>query len=262
MIDLVISGATGRMGRTLGRLLNEVDGLRTVGGVAPDRPVEGAPAIGYPTIVDPEDAGDLIGRADAILDFSAPEQLSTLLAQHADALAGRAVLVGTTGLTPEIEARLAALAERAPILVAANFSLGVNLLLELVEQAARALPDDYDIEIVETHHRDKEDAPSGTAEALGRAVSEGQDTALDPARTDGRRGRVGPRPAGEIGFHALRGGGVAGEHSVHFLGGLERVTLGHAAVSRDLFAHGALVAARWLVGRPPGRYTMKHVLDL
>ena len=263
VIDVVVSGATGRMGRVLGRLLRDADGLRALGGIAPDRPAEGARAIGYPEIVDVADAGPLVRRADAVIDFSAPEQLSALAAGCVDELAGTALLVGTTALPDELVDVLDALTERAPVLVAPNFSVGVNLLRALVQRAARALPaEGYDIEVVETHHRAKEDAPSGTALLLGKAAAEGRGESLDSARVDGRSGRVGPRPAGEIGLHAVRGGGVAGDHAVHFLGAAERITLAHSALSRELFADGALVATRWLAGRDPGRYTMNDVLEL
>ena len=263
MIDVVVSGATGRMGRTLGGLLAGADGIRAIAGIAAHAPEEGAEAIGYPEIVDVDRAEDQVRRADAVIDFSAPDQLAALLAGTADALEGKAVLVGTTGLPDEVHQTLDALAERAAVLVAANFSVGMNLLLGLVEQAARALPaEGYDVEIIETHHRQKEDAPSGTALSLGEAVETGRGRSLDGDRTDGRSGRVGPRRPGAIGFHAVRGGGVAGEHVVHFLGDGERVTLGHVAGSRRLFAEGALVAARWLAGREPGRYTMQDVLGL
>lgn len=263
MIDLVVSGATGRMGRALGARIRAAGDLRAVGGIAPDRPPEGAEAIGYPEIVDVADAGPMVRGADAIIDFSAPEQLSALLAGAVDAMEGKALLVGTTGLTDELMDALDAVAELSAVLVASNFSVGVNLLMELVERAAGALPaEGYDIEIVEAHHRGKEDAPSGTGLSLGEAAARGRGRPLDEHRRDGRSGRVGPRPVGEIGLHAVRGGGVAGEHTVRFLGAGEEVVLGHRAGSRELFADGALVAARWLVGRGPGRYTMKQVLEL
>ncbi|MDX1675387.1 MAG: 4-hydroxy-tetrahydrodipicolinate reductase [Longimicrobiales bacterium] len=263
MIDVVVSGATGRMGRTLGRLLSGAEGLRAVGGVAPDRPMEGAERIGYPVIVDVADCGPLVREADAIIDFSAPEHLSALLAGAVEELGGKALLVGTTGLPTELESALDALSETAAVLVASNFSVGVNVLLGLAEQAARALPaEGYDVEIIETHHGEKDDAPSGTALSLGEAAARVRGRSLDADRVDGRSGRVGPRPVGEIGFHAVRGGGVAGEHTVRFLGSGEELALSHRAHSRELFADGALVAARWLVGKSPGRYTMKQVLGL
>lgn len=262
MTDLVVSGATGRMGRVLGVRIRDAADLRAVGGIAPDRPPEGAEAIGYPEIVDPADGAVLIARADAVIDFSAPEQLARLLDVAGDALAGRALLVGTTGLDDDVRAGLDALAGSAAVLVAANFSVGVNVLAALAERAARALPADYDIEIVEAHHRGKADAPSGTALWLAEAASRGRGGSLEGRRRDGRSGRVGPRPEGEIGLHAVRGGGVAGEHTVRFLGDAEEVTLGHRAGDRSLFADGALTAARWLAGKAPGRYTMQQVLGL
>lgn len=262
-LELVVSGATGRMGRALGRLIVEAEDLRALGGIAPEPPAEGAPALGYPEIVPADSAGEMIRRADAVIDFSAPEQLETLLERYGDDLAGRPLLVGTTGLNEEMEGRLSALAARAPVLVAANFSIGVNLLLGLVEQAARTLAaDEYDIEIVEAHHRRKVDAPSGTALALARAAAAGRAVELEDVRTDGRSGRTGERPPGEIGIHAIRGGDVVGDHVVRFLGGRERIGLSHSASSRDLFAEGALVAARWMTGRGPGRYSMADVLGL
>lgn len=262
-LDLVVSGATGRMGRALGRLIADAEDLRALGGIAPGPPPEGAPALGYPEIVPADACGEMLRRADALIDFSAPEQLAALLDGYADDFAGRALLVGTTGLDDGLVARLDALADTTAVLVAANFSVGVNLLLGLVRQAARALPAaEYDIEIVEAHHGRKADAPSGTALALGRAAAEARGVDLDDVRTDGRSGRPGARPPGEIGIHALRGGEVAGEHIVHFLGGRERIALVHSAASRDLFADGALVAARWMAGKGPGRYSMEDVLGL
>lgn len=265
-LELVVSGATGRMGRALGRLIREAEDLRALGGIAPDGPAlpEGeAAGLGYPEIVPADRCGEMLRRADAVIDFSAPEQLAAIIDRYADDLAGRALLVGTTGLGDDVERRLEGLAGRAAVLVAANFSVGVNLLLGLVERAARALPAaEYDIEIVEAHHRRKADAPSGTALALARAAAMGREVALDQVRVDGRTGRTGERPAGEIGIHAVRGGDVVGEHTVQFLGGRERIALGHVAGSRDLFAEGALVAARWMTGREPGRYSMADVLGL
>jgi 4-hydroxy-tetrahydrodipicolinate reductase len=260
-LDLVVSGATGHMGRTLGRLIDEAGDLRALGGIAPSVPDGGAAALGYPEIVPVGEAAGLVGRADAVIDFSAPDQLAALLVGSWEALAGRALLVGTTGLGESLEQRLDELSGTAAVLVAANFSVGINLLLRLVERAAGALPADrYDIEVVEAHHRRKEDAPSGTALALGEAAARGRGMPLAEARRDGRTGRTGPRPEAEIGFHAVRGGGVAGEHTVHLLGDRERITLGHIAHGRELFAEGALVACRWMAGREPGRYTMDEVL--
>ena len=217
----------------------------------------------YPRLESPDGADELIREADVVLDVSAPPFLAGVLDAHGDALAGRALVVGTTGLDDALVQRLDALAERSAVLVAANFSIGVNLLLALVEEAARRLPAKrYDVEIVEAHHRGKVDAPSGTALALGRAVATGRGKELEPLRRDGRSGHTGERATGEVAFHAIRGGGVAGDHRVYFLGARERLELAHSAADRSLFAEGALVAARWIAGRAAGRYTMRQVLGL
>jgi 4-hydroxy-tetrahydrodipicolinate reductase len=251
------------MGRALARLLAGSDDMRIVGGIARGHPEASPGAVAYPELVDPARAGALIRRSAVVIDFSAPAQLGVLLERHGDALSGRALVVGTTGLGASEESALDRVAAMAAVLSSPNFSVGVNVLLGLVERAARALPPDrYDVEIVEAHHAGKEDAPSGTALALGRAVAEGQGATLEDVRRDGRTGRTGARPRGEIGFHAVRGGGVVGEHAVRFLGALEELVVEHRARSRDLFAEGAVVAARWLAGREPGRYTMARVLGL
>jgi 4-hydroxy-tetrahydrodipicolinate reductase len=265
-LDLVVSGATGRMGRALARLIQEAEDLRVLGGIAPDAdPADtgAAPGAGYPEIVPVEDAGELVRRAEVVIDFSAPEQLARLIDHCAEPLAGKALLVGTTGFDDDLHQRLRELSDSVAVLVAPNFSVGVNVLLGLVEHAARALSADaYDIEITETHHGRKEDAPSGTALALARAAARGRDRELEQVRRDGRSGRTGTRPEGEIGLHALRGGGVAGEHIVHLLGERERIALSHNALDRDLFADGTLVAARWMATRGPGWYGMADVLGI
>jgi 4-hydroxy-tetrahydrodipicolinate reductase len=259
-LKLVVSGATGRMGRSLAALAAADAGLQLLGGLARDP--DGASAAAYPALRSPAEAGDLLRAADAVIDVSAPGFLRSLLEAQAGALAGRALVVGTTGLGREEERLLGAAAERGPVLTAANFSVGVNLLLVLAERTARVLDGGYDVEIVEAHHRRKEDAPSGTALALAEAVAAGRGVELQRVRRDGRSGRPGPRPVDEIGLHALRGGSVVGEHSVLFLGERERVELVHRAEDRALFAEGALRAARWLAGQAPGRYTMRDVLGL
>jgi 4-hydroxy-tetrahydrodipicolinate reductase len=262
-IDVVVSGATGRMGRALGRLLAGSADMRVVGGIVRGPSAPSSAVAEYPEVVDLAEAGELIRRSAVVIDFSAPAQLAALLERQADALSGRALVVGTTGLGASEESALDRLAETAAVLSSPNFSVGVNVLLGLVERVARALPPDrYDVEIVEAHHAGKEDAPSGTALELGRAVAEGRGAMLEDVRRDGRTSRTGTRPQGEIGFHAVRGGGVVGEHAVRFLGALEELVVEHRASSRDLFAEGAVVAARWLAGREPGRYSMARVLGL
>lgn len=260
-VRIVVSGATGRMGSQLGRLAHEADDLELVGGIAPDTSAKGSPP--YPGIVPAEAAGELIGGCDVLIDFSAPAHLRTILETHGAALDGRALVIGTTGLDDDLRRAIDVRAARSPVLVAANFSIGVNVLLELARQAARVLGGErFDVEITESHHRHKADAPSGTALALGRAVAEGRGVELEPVRRDGRSGVSGERPRGEIGFHALRGGEIVGEHEVAFIGANERVTLGHIASDRALFAEGALRAARWIAGRAPGSYTMRDVIGL
>ncbi len=197
---------------------------------------------------------------DVFVDFTAP----TALEENLDRAiaAGKPILIGTTGLAEEQQARIDEAAGRIAVLQAANTSLGVNLLAHLVREAAARLGPDWDIEIVEMHHRMKADAPSGTALLLGRAAAEGRGVDLDQVSDRGRDGITGPRESGQIGFAALRGGSVAGEHQLIFAGEGERVELGHRAESRAIFARGALQAALWLHGKPPGRYTMADVLGL
>jgi len=248
------------MGRQVALLSPEIGGVSLVGGIVRDASVPDEVRSLYPRLVVPEASGDLIRGADVVLDVSAPAFLARLLERQREALQGRALVVGTTGLGEDVLRALDEAASSAAVLLAPNFSIGVNVLLSLVEEAAsRLAAERYDVEIVEAHHRGKVDAPSGTALALGDAVSAGRGSALD--RRDGRSGQTGPRAAGEVGFHAIRGGGVAGEHRVLFLGDRERVELAHVAADRALFAEGALVAARWIAGRPAGRYTMRDVLE-
>jgi 4-hydroxy-tetrahydrodipicolinate reductase len=194
--------------------------------------------------------------AVVVIDFSLPEALEQAL-PHLD---GAALISGTTGLSTSQQALVDAAAQRVPVLQAANFSLGVNVLLDLVARAARALPT-YDIEIIEAHHRHKQDAPSGTALALARSAATARGVDLDQVAVYGRSGDIGPRPPGQIGIHAIRGGGVVGEHQVWFCTDGERIGLHHLARDRALFAHGSIRAAAWITGQPAGRYTMRDLLD-
>ncbi len=198
--------------------------------------------------------------AAVYIDFTTPQATAAAAAVAAEL--GRPAVIGTTGLSPAEEIQLAYLARRVPIVVASNFSLGVNLLTGLVRKAAAALGATWDVEIVETHHRAKRDAPSGTALTLAQAAAEGHGVSYDQVKRHGRDGEVGARPQGEIGVHAVRGGDVVGEHQVSFFGAGERLELGHRATSRTIFAAGALRAAAWVVGQPPGRYDMLDVLGL
>ncbi|MFL6720481.1 MAG: 4-hydroxy-tetrahydrodipicolinate reductase [Sphingomonas sp.] len=195
-------------------------------------------------------------RCDVLVDFSAPAALEASLERAVSA--GLPILVGTTGLDELADKHLAAAAKRIPVLRAANTSLGVALLAEVVERAARVLGPDWDIEIAEIHHRMKTDAPSGTALLLGEAAARGRGTALETERA--RSGTGLGRKRGAIGFASLRGGTVAGDHDVMFLGPEERLILSHRAENRMIFARGALAAARFLVGRPAGLYSMRDVI--
>ena len=202
----------------------------------------------------------LAGTCDVLVDFSSPGALEANL--DAAMAAGIAIVVGTTGLEERHHWLIDAASETIPVLQTGNTSLGVTLLAHLVHEAASRLGEDWDIEIVETHHRMKVDAPSGTALLLGEAVAKGRGLALADSSERGRDGITGKRGAGAIGFASLRGGSVAGDHAVHFLADNERICLSHMAENRAIFARGAVRAAQWLLGRPAGRYTMPQVLGL
>lgn len=265
-MGLVVVGAAGRMGRTLVRTIAETPGVRLVGAIeragAPDLggdagELAGLPACGVAVSDDPLTA---FARADGVLDFTAPD--ATVAFAEIAAQARIVQVVGTTGLRPEDETRLAAAARHAVIVKSGNMSLGVNLLAGLVRQAARALDADFDIEIGEVHHRHKVDAPSGTALLLGAAAAEGRGIELASHSVRSRDGRTGPRRPGDIGFAAMRGGSVVGDHSVLFLGEGEMIELSHRAFDRAIFARGAIKAALWGRGRRPGLYSMADVLGL
>jgi len=204
--------------------------------------------------------GPLAGQCDVLVDFSAPDALAANLG--AARVAGRPIVVGTTGLQEEHFVMLADAAKAVPVLQSGNFSLGVTLMAHLVREAAARLGPEWDIEVLEMHHRMKVDAPSGTAKLLGEAAAEARGITLSDNMESGRHGMTGARREGNIGFATLRGGTVAGEHSVIFAGPEERLTLSHSAENRMIFARGAVKAAAWLIGRPAGRYTMNDVLGL
>ena len=265
-MGLVVVGAAGRMGRMLVKTISETEGCALAGAV--EQP--GSIAIG-------EDAGLLAGagranvaitadaeaafaQADGVLDFTAPSA-SVHFAEIA-ARSGSVHVVGTTGLAEEHFAKLRAAAKRARIVQSGNMSLGVNLLAALARKVAATLGEDFDIEILEMHHRMKVDAPSGTAVLLGEAAAEGRAVALKERAVRSRDGHTGKRRPGDIGFAALRGGTVVGEHSVIFAGPAERIELVHRAEDRMIFARGALHAALWARDREPGLYSMADVLGL
>lgn len=205
-----------------------------------------------------DDVGAGLDAANVYIDFTAPD--ATRAAAVAATPRKTAAVIGTTGLSREDDAAIARLAEVAPVVVAANFSLGVNLVLGLTRQAARVLGPEWDAEVVETHHRAKRDAPSGTALAIAKAIAAGHGQDYEQVKRHARDGDVGPRPRGEIGVSAVRGGDVVGEHVAMFFGEGERIEIAHRATARSIFAVGALRAAAWVVGQPAGRYTMLDVL--
>jgi len=195
-------------------------------------------------------------EVEGVIDFSYHTAVPDAVEKAADA--GIPYVIGTTGLTSEEQARVDAAAKRLPVVQSGNYSLGVNLLLELVRKAAAVLGPEYDVEVVEMHHRHKKDAPSGTALMLAKAAAAGRGMSDDFVY--GRKGDIGERPVGEIAVHALRGGAVVGDHTVMFAGDVERVEITHKAQSREAFAAGALKALAWAKGKAPGLYTMRNVL--
>jgi 4-hydroxy-tetrahydrodipicolinate reductase len=266
MLNVAMFGATGRMGRTIVPLLTESTDLRLSGALAAATDpaighdagvVAGAAPLAVSITSDPDRA---LEGAQVVIDFTLPAATPG----HARICVARSVpmVIGTTGHDEQDLSELRAAAEAIPIVMAPNMSLGVNLLFKLAELAARALDASYDAEIFEAHHRHKVDAPSGTALGLGRAVAQGRGTSLDKAAVYARQGATGPRPPGAIGFSVVRGGDIVGDHRVIFAGSGEQIELAHHARDRSGFARGALVAARWVVGRPPGLYSMLDVLGL
>jgi 4-hydroxy-tetrahydrodipicolinate reductase len=242
MTSIGIFGSNGRMGRAIAEVIAE-SGATLAGGADQG-----------------DDMAAVTRASDVIVDFSSPAALAEHLA--AAEAAGTAIVIGTTGLGPDHHAAIDAAAHSIPVLQAANTSLGVNLLAHLVRETAARLGSDWDIEIVEMHHRHKVDAPSGTGLLLGQAAAAGRGVDLAAASVRSRDGITGERPEGTIGFAVMRGGSVAGDHQVVFAGEGERIELGHRAESRTIFAQGAVKAALWLAGKPAGRYAMTDVLGL
>lgn len=252
MTAIGIFGAAGRMGQAIAAAAAEA-GVPVAGGVDRVDRAEDLPGIGIDPLA-------LARVSDVLIDFSSPAGLGATI--EACLAAGKPLVIGTTGLEPGHHALIDSAATSIPVLQTGNTSLGVNLLAALVEEAAQRLGDDWDIEIVEMHHRHKVDAPSGTALLLGEAAARGRNIALADRSVRGRDGITGARAPGTIGFASLRGGSVSGDHQVIFAADGERIELGHRAESRAIFARGAIRAAQWLAGQPAGRYDMKNVLGL
>lgn len=264
-LRIVVAGVTGRMGRTIIRAIGERDDMRLSGALVSASNAHIGKDAGETVGCDRTDvllhtdAATALRDADVLIDFSRADA-SAALAQVA-ARAGVPDVIGTTGFTPEQDAAIAGAARDIAVVKSGNMSIGVAVLSALVKQAGKALPD-FDIEIVEMHHRMKRDAPSGTALLLGEAAAQGRNVALSDHAVHGRSGDVGARQEGAIGFASLRGGTIVGEHSVILAGPNERLQLSHIAEDRAIFANGALTAARWIEGKPPGLYGMAEVLGL
>jgi 4-hydroxy-tetrahydrodipicolinate reductase len=263
---IAVTGAAGRMGRELIRAVHGKEGCVLAGAIEQ----KGSLALGQDAgllaglgklgVVITDDPVELFGKVHAVLDFTAPEASVAFAGLAADA---RIVhVLGTTGLRPADDARIEAAARRATIIRSGNMSLGVNLLAALTRKVAEALDADFDIEILEMHHRHKVDAPSGTALMLGRAAAQGRGVDLDRVGVRVRDGHTGARRRGDIGFAAMRGGSVVGEHSVVFAADGELIELTHRAADRGIFARGAVKAALWGRGKGPGLFTMTDVLGL
>ena len=259
MVKIIICGFMGRMGQRIWACAREEGGFALAGAIE----ATGHPDIGS-GIVDgailSSDIEAVLDGADVVIDFSHHE--ASPLFAAACARRGKPIVIGTTGLTEEEMGRLRKCAGKIPVLVAPNMSLGVNLLFKVVPLIARALGDEYDIEIVEAHHKRKKDAPSGTALGLARKICESTGRQEKEDLVYGRRGETGPRPVRQIAIHAVRAGDIVGDHTVIFSAPGERIEVTHRAHSRDTFARGALLAAKFIAERTPGLYDMADVLGL
>ena len=265
-MKIAVLGAAGRMGQALTRVLVETPGCVVAGGIE----AKGSPHVGRDIgeaagleplgVVITDDSLQVFAHVDGVLDFTTPA--STLAFATLSAQSRIVHVIGTTGFSPADEAKLEAAARHATIVKAGNMSQGVNLLAVLTARVAQALGPEFDIEILEMHHRHKRDAPSGTSLMLGRAAALGREVSLEERGVRVRDGETGPRREGDIGFAALRGGDVVGEHRVIFAGPGERIELAHIATDRGIFARGAVKAALWARGKEPGLYSMQDVLGL
>jgi 4-hydroxy-tetrahydrodipicolinate reductase len=266
MINIAVAGAAGRMGRRISALCIADDELTLSGAFEP----EGNPALGQDiaTLAGLSPIGvkvtagieSVLDSADVIIDFTAPA--ATVANLNLASEAGKAYVTGTTGLTKDDIAKITVFASKTPCVMASNMSLGVNLLMKVLKDVAGALGDDYDVEIIEAHHKLKKDAPSGTAFMFAQSIAEGLDRDLDAHATYARHGIIGERKDKEIGIQTIRGGDIVGEHTAMFIGMGERIEVSHKISDRDTFARGALRAAKWLAGKSAGLYDMQDVLGL
>jgi 4-hydroxy-tetrahydrodipicolinate reductase len=265
-LKLAIAGAGGRMGRVLTRIVTETAGCEISGGLeAAGSPHLGADmgllsGIAALNVKISDDTSSVMKAVDGIIDFTVPAATLALL-QHTSRFQ-KIHVIGTTGIDEAGDALIREAAKSTVIMKTGNYSLGVNILASVVKKVAAALGEDFDIEVLEMHHRHKIDAPSGTALLLGQAAADGRKINLKDRSVRSRDGHTGARKAGDIGFATLRGGSVVGDHTVMFAGAAERIELSHKAESRDIFAYGAVKAALWCRGQKPGLYNMNDVLGL
>ncbi len=266
MVSAIVCGAGGRMGGRIITLLTKVEGIALKGAVErPGHPLIGkdigeALGLGPLNVSVVDDLSKALDAGDVVIDFTHID--SALRHIEMTMAAGKAIVVGTTGFTEEDMAKARKWAANGCCLIAPNMSVGVNLLFKLAYDVAKILGEDFEIEILEAHHNQKKDAPSGTAMKLGRQVAAALGRDLDAVGVYGRKGMVGARTKEEIGMQVIRGGDIVGEHTVFFIGTGERIELTHRAMSRDNFARGAIRAALWLVNQPNGLYDMQDVLGL
>lgn len=257
---IAIAGAGGRMGRVLTEIVSAAPGCVIVGGLEPKGSALVGSGMGKTGAIITDDPASLFAQIDGLIDFTIPAATLSLVEHSARA---RIVhIIGTTGIDADGEAKIRECGKSARIVKSGNMSLGVNILASLVRKAAAAFGEEFDIEVLEMHHKHKIDAPSGTALLLGQAAADGRGLDLATHSVRSRDGITGARPQGDIGFATLRGGSVVGDHTVMFAGASERIELSHKAESRDLFAYGAIKAALWAQNQKPGFYTMTDVLGL
>lgn len=265
MIRAIVTGASGRMGRRLIALMQDDSQCQLAGAVAHAETaalgrdagdLAGVGTVGIPLV---SDLSGVLAASDVVIDFSVAEASLVYLQQAA--AAGKPMVIGTTGFTPEQRQEIARLSQIVPCLLAPNMSVGVQVMFQLLRQAAMLLGPDFDVEIIEAHHRTKIDAPSGTALRMGDIVAATRGQRLEEAAVHGRQGMIGRRSDAEIGFQAIRGGDIVGEHTVIFAGIGERIELIHRSQSRDNFVRGALRSAHWIVNQPPALYGMEEMLQ-
>lgn len=265
-LKLAIAGAGGRMGRVLTRVIHETEGCVVAGGLeAKGSALLGTDmgvlaGIGALNILISDDVESVLSQADGIIDFTVP--VASLALVHHTAALKKIHVIGTTGINAAGDAQILAASKSTTIVKTGNYSLGVTILANVVKKVAAALGEDFDIEVLEMHHRHKIDAPSGTALLLGQAAADGRQIDLKQHSVRSRDGHTGARQSGDIGFATLRGGSVVGDHTVMFAGAAERIELSHKAESRDIFAYGAVKAALWCKDQKPGLYNMNDVLGL